>query len=198
MMRPLMQLSVLLLAVCSDGLSRGVNRVTTTKTIPQVQQASLQSTGSSRRKFLAAPVVLPLLGLSVFASQPAIAADSSKVSLQEAKDFVRGARKELDPLPALLSSESWDAVRTVLKIKLGKLWALGEAQNPIVQFAKSTEEPELFELAEELSTALQLADQFTCTVLLVVHSFPYSLFSLSLSLSLSFTCPTSHSTFTLW
>ena len=63
---------------------------------------------------------------------------------------------DLRPLPAALKAEKWDAVRTVLKIQCGKLWALGEAQNPIVQFAKSGDEPELFELAESLSTALQV------------------------------------------
>jgi len=88
-------------------------------------------------------------------------AASPAVSLKEAKDFAKESREALGPLPGLLASESWDSVRTVLKIKLGKLWALGEAQNPIVQFAKGGEEPELFEMAEELSTALQLADQFT-------------------------------------
>ena len=53
-------------------------------------------------------------------------------------------------------------MRTILKIKCGRFFALGEAANPVVQFAKAADEPELFELAEDLSTALQLCDQFTC------------------------------------
>ena len=59
-------------------------------------------------------------------------------------------------------AEKWDEVRTILKLKCGRLFAMGEAQNPVVQFAKGADEPELFELAEELGTALQLCDQFTC------------------------------------
>ena len=84
------------------------------------------------------------------------------VSLDEIKTVAREAREALAPLPGKLSEEKWDEVRTVLKIRLGKFWQLGETANPIVQFAKSADEPELFELAEDLSTALQLADQFTC------------------------------------
>jgi hypothetical protein len=87
-------------------------------------------------------------------------------TLDDAKKAVGEAQEALEPLNDLLMKENWDAVRTVLKVKLGKLWALGASVNPIVQFAKEAEEPELVELAEELSTALQLADQFTCEYLM--------------------------------
>jgi len=114
-----------------------------------------QPASVNRRSFFAAPLVPAAWGL---ARQPAFAKGPS---LAETKSFVKEARDSLDPLPDLLQKESWDTVRTVLKIKCGKLWNLGEAQNPIVQFAKGSGESELFEMAEELSTDLQLADQFT-------------------------------------
>ncbi len=88
---------------------------------------------------------------------------AATVTLTDAKKVVQDASAALVPVPGLLQAEKWDAVRTILKIDLGKLWALGESQNPIVQFARSGDEPELFELLEELSTALQSADQFTYT-----------------------------------
>ncbi len=49
----------------------------------------------------------------------------------------------------------------LIQIKCGPLWNLGDQKNPIVQFAKAEGELELLELSEELSSALQLADQFT-------------------------------------
>lgn len=72
------------------------------------------------------------------------------------------ARSKLEPLPGLLAKEDWDGVRTNLKNPpVGYLWNLGDSKNPILAFAKAEGETDLFELAEELSTALQLADQFT-------------------------------------
>lgn len=72
------------------------------------------------------------MGFLILEAKPAVAA----VSLSDAKKAVEDALIALDPLPSLLQNENWDSVRTVLKIQCGKLWALGEAQNPIVQFAK--------------------------------------------------------------
>ena len=89
-----------------------------------------QPASVNRRSFFAAPLVPAAWGL---ARQPAFAKGPS---LAETKSFVKEARDSLDPLPDLLQKESWDTVRTVLKIKCGKLWNLGEAQNPIVQFAR--------------------------------------------------------------
>jgi len=82
-------------------------------------------------------------------------------SLTEVTTFLKESREVVATIPKLLQAEKWDEVRTILKLKCGRLFAMGEAQNPVVQFAKSADEPELFELAEELGTALQLCDQFT-------------------------------------
>ena len=71
-------------------------------------------------------------------------------------------RTALEPLPALLDEEKWDAVRSVLKTPpVGNLWNLGESKNTLRKLADLRDDVELFELAEEVAGALQLADQYT-------------------------------------
>ena len=71
-------------------------------------------------------------------------------------------REALKPLPELLDQEKWDEVRAVLKKPpTATLWNLGEAKNPMRKLADLRDDVELFELADEISGALQLADQFT-------------------------------------
>ena len=56
----------------------------------------------------------------------------------------------------------WDAVRSVLKVPpVGNLWNLGDSKNTLRKLADLRDDVELFELADDVASALQLADQFT-------------------------------------
>ena len=81
------------------------------------------------------------LSASALLGQTTSAFAAPSITLDETKKVVGAARTALEPIPELLKSEKWDAVRTILKIEVGKFWALGEAQNPVVQFAKGTARP---------------------------------------------------------
>ena len=75
---------------------------------------------------------------------------------------LKTVRELLEPLPGLLAEEKWDAVRDVLKKPpTANLWNLGEEKNPMRKLADLRDDVEQFELADEISGALQLADQFT-------------------------------------
>ena len=102
---------------------------------------------------------------------------------------LKAVRTALEPLPALLDEEKWDAVRSVLKVPpVGNLWNLGDSKNQIRKLAELRDDVELFEvccllcpavrypwllisftymlnsrrqLADDVAGALQLADQFT-------------------------------------
>mmetsp|Transcript_11508 Transcript_11508/g.29474 ORF Transcript_11508/g.29474 Transcript_11508/m.29474 type:complete len:185 (-) Transcript_11508:281-835(-) len=75
---------------------------------------------------------------------------------------LKAVRVALEPLPALLDEEKWDAVRSVLKTPpVGNLWNLGESKNTIRKLAELRDDVELFELADDVAGSLQLADQFT-------------------------------------
>lgn len=104
---------------------------------------------------------LPAAGFSALAlpaTLPAHAATSEEAILAELKQV----RTALEPLPALLDEEKWDAVRSVLKTPpVGNLWNLGESKNTLRKLADLRDDVELFELAEEVAGALQLADQYT-------------------------------------
>uniref|UniRef100_A0A7S1RN15 Uncharacterized protein n=1 Tax=Alexandrium catenella TaxID=2925 RepID=A0A7S1RN15_ALECA len=82
-----------------------------------------------------------------------------------AADLVAEIRQDktlLEPLFEVLKQEQWDKVRTVLKNPpVGKLWNLGPSKNPLKKLGDIIGDPSVFELGEEIASALQLADQFT-------------------------------------
>ena len=105
---------------------------------------------SSRRRFFSVSLV------SVNA--PANAAATEADLLAE----LRAVREALVPLPEMLEAQEWDKVRTVLKTPpVGNLWNLGESKNTLRKLADLRDDVELFELADDVAGALQLADQFT-------------------------------------
>ena len=102
--------------------------------------------------------LVPLLATSSL-PQPAHAAAAKEAELLAELKAVRTA---LEPLPALLEEEKWDAVRSVLKVPpVGNLWNLGDSKNTIRKLADLRDDVELFELADDVAGALQLADQYT-------------------------------------
>ena len=133
-------LSVIVLLLCFVGLAdclKAASRVTT------------------RRNALACAAALPLAA----AAAPAFAAAPTEAELVTELKMVRTL---LEPLPALLDEEKWDSVRGVLKTPpTANLWNLGEAKNPMRKLADLRDDVELFELADEISGALQLADQYS-------------------------------------
>merc|ERR1719291_415017 len=132
-----------LLAVCSCGaLSLSLTPAART------QGARLALIG--RREALLVPLLLP---------QVVSAATSNEGPLL---DELAAVRTALEPLPALLDDEKWDSVRSVLKTPpVGYLWNLGESKNTLRKLADLRDDVEMFELADEVAGALQLADQYT-------------------------------------
>ena len=120
-----------------------------------VALTSFTPTGVSRRAVLAAAGPLTLAPvLPTWAAAPVSEADL----LKELADV----KEALLPLPALLDEEKWDAVRSVLKTPpVANLWNLGEKKNTLRILADKRDDIELFELADDVAGALQLADQFT-------------------------------------
>merc|ERR1719440_645400 len=113
----------------------------------------------SRRAVLLSPLLLPAAAL--FAAPSPAAAD---VPPQEAAIVgeLQQVIELLEPLPALLEAEEWDKVRSVLKTPpVGNLWNLGNSKNTLRKLADLRDDVELFELADDVASALQLADQFT-------------------------------------
>jgi len=107
--------------------------------------------GFSRRAVLVAPLLFAV-------PAPSHAAASEAALLDELK----AVRTALEPLPALLNEEKWDAVRSVLKTPpVANLWNLGESKNTLRKLAELRDDVELFELSDDVAGALQLADQFT-------------------------------------
>mmetsp|Transcript_64483 Transcript_64483/g.127369 ORF Transcript_64483/g.127369 Transcript_64483/m.127369 type:complete len:175 (-) Transcript_64483:306-830(-) len=110
----------------------------------------------TRRAVLCSPLALAPL---VFVPSVAVAAAPTEESLISE---LRSVKTALLPLPALLEEEKWDAVRSVLKVPpVGNLWNLGDSKNTLRKLADMRDDVELFELADDVSSALQLADQFT-------------------------------------
>ena len=67
----------------------------------------------------------------------------------------------LQPLSGFVDDGKWDAVRTVLATSpIVELWKTGNSKNWIRAAALSAGDPELIELSEDLSSALQLTDQY--------------------------------------
>ena len=117
---------------------------------------SFSAPGSlSRRSVLTAAAAAPLAAST---SALAGAAPQEDDLLKE----LAAVREALKPLPGLLDEEKWDAVRSVLKTPpVGNLWNLGESKNTLRKLADLRDDIELFELADDVAGALQLADQFT-------------------------------------
>lgn len=106
----------------------------------------------------AAALCLPAIGVCALQLPANAAPASEEALLSELKDV----RKALEPLPALLEQEKWDAVRSVLKTPpVGNLWNLGDSKNTLRKLADLRDDVELFELADDVAGALQLADQYT-------------------------------------
>ena len=108
----------------------------------------------SRRGLVAgAPIAA---AAALLAPRSARAAD--KAALKRNAQAVLAA---LDPLPALVDENKWDGIRSVLKAPpVNELWNLGNGRNYIRTYALDEGDPDLIELAEDLSTALQLSDQY--------------------------------------
>lgn len=124
---------------------------------PQQQQQQRQQL--QRRRFLGKAVFGSAAASLVVATNPSPSfAAQSKEDLAK---YLAEVKEAIADIPQQLEEEKWDAIRTTLKIKCGNLWNLGDAKNPVVQFAKEEGELDLLELAEELGTAFQLCDQFT-------------------------------------
>ena len=117
---------------------------------------SFSAPGSlSRRSVLTAAAAAPL---ATSTSALAAAAPQEDDLLKE----LAAVREALKPLPGLLDEEKWGAVRSVLKTPpVGNLWNLGESKNTLRKLADLRDDIELFELADDVAGALQLADQFT-------------------------------------
>ena len=95
------------------------------------------------------PVLVPAVS---FAPTPAFA--STKTDAEKVLEA-------LTPLTGYVDDGKWDAVRTVLaQSPIVELWKTGNSKNWIRAAALSAGDPELIELSEDLSSALQLTDQY--------------------------------------
>lgn len=103
----------------------------------------------NRRAVLLSPLLVP-------------AAASAAPDEQQLLSELQSVRVALKPLPALLEEEQWDKVRSVLKTPpVSNLWNLGDSKNTLRKLADLRDDVELFELADDVAGALQLADQYT-------------------------------------
>ena len=95
------------------------------------------------------PVLVPAVSL---VPTPALA--STKTDAEKVLEA-------LQPLSGFVDDGKWDAVRTVLaQSPIVELWKTGNSKNWIRAAALSAGDPELIELSEDLSSALQLTDQY--------------------------------------
>lgn len=92
-----------------------------------------------------------------FAPSLAQAADNKSVKADAARVL-----EALQPLEGLIDENKWDGVRTVLKTPpVAELWERSLAsKNYVRNAALAAGDPDLIELTEDLSSALQLADQY--------------------------------------
>jgi len=94
------------------------------------------------------------LSLAAIALAPAPAFASTKTDAEKVLEA-------LQPLSGFVDDGKWDAVRTVLaQSPVVELWKTGNSKNWIRAAALSAGDPELIELSEDLSSALQLTDQY--------------------------------------
>ena len=81
-------------------------------------------------------------------------------ALASTKTDAEKVLEALTPLTGYVDDGKWDAVRTVLaQSPIVELWKTGNSKNWIRAAALSAGDPELIELSEDLSSALQLTDQ---------------------------------------
>ena len=81
-------------------------------------------------------------------------------ALASTKTDAEKVLEALQPLSGYVDEGKWDAVRTVLaQSPVVELWKTGNSKNWIRAAALSAGDPELIELSEDLSSALQLTDQ---------------------------------------
>ena len=82
-------------------------------------------------------------------------------ALASTKTDAEKVLEALQPLSGFVDDGKWDAVRTVLATSpIVELWKTGNSKNWIRAAALSAGDPELIELSEDLSSALQLTDQY--------------------------------------
>ena len=94
------------------------------------------------------------LSLAAIALVPTPALASTKTDAEKVLEA-------LQPLSGFVDDGKWDAVRTVLaQSPVVELWKTGNSKNWIRAAALSAGDPELIELSEDLSSALQLTDQY--------------------------------------
>ena len=106
---------------------------------------SMSATQLSRRQTLS-------LAAIALAPMPALA--STKTDAEKVLEA-------LQPLSGFVDEGKWDAVRTVLaQSPVVELWKTGNSKNWIRAAALNAGDPELIELSEDLSSALQLTDQY--------------------------------------
>ena len=97
----------------------------------------------------AMPVLVPAVSLVPTPAFASTKTDAEKVL------------EALTPLTGYVDDGKWDAVRTVLATSpIVELWKTGNSKNWIRAAALSAGDPELIELSEDLSSALQLTDQY--------------------------------------
>jgi hypothetical protein len=105
---------------------------------------SMSATQLSRRQ---------TLSLAAIALAPTPASASTKTDAEKVLEA-------LTPLTGYVDDGKWDAVRTVLaQSPVVELWKTGNSKNWIRAAALDAGDPELIELSEDLSSALQLTDQ---------------------------------------
>ena len=124
-------------------------RITTLIAIAVMRETASMASHLSRRQTLqrgSLAAVVPLL-----VPTPALA--STKTDAEKVLEA-------LQPLSGFVDDGKWDAVRTVLaQSPIVELWKTGNSKNWIRAAALSAGDPELIELSEDLSSALQLTDQ---------------------------------------
>eukprot|EP00445_Apocalathium_hangoei_P029548 CAMPEP_0203926672 /NCGR_PEP_ID=MMETSP0359-20131031/66172_1 /ASSEMBLY_ACC=CAM_ASM_000338 /TAXON_ID=268821 /ORGANISM="Scrippsiella Hangoei, Strain SHTV-5" /LENGTH=212 /DNA_ID=CAMNT_0050855315 /DNA_START=12 /DNA_END=650 /DNA_ORIENTATION=- len=111
---------------------------------------------AGRRRFLAgaAAGALPLLA----GAGPAAAGGNREPLLDE----LRKDRQLIEPLQKMVLAEKWDGIRKVLaKQPVGALWRQGLGKSPVKALGEEVGDPDIFELGEDMATALQLTDQFS-------------------------------------
>jgi len=146
-------LKVIAVTVCVE-LVRGFS-LTCTKTKGARTTTSLNTSSTGRRSFLIQTSTVPIVSLAFPSLVGAISKDDFITDLKTSKT-------KLEAIPQLLDQNEWDKVRTILKTPpINFLWNLGDAKNPLVQYAKESGDFELLEMKDELSVTLQMCDQLT-------------------------------------
>jgi len=116
---------------------------------------------ASRSRRAVTSTAATALAASLLRPHPAAAAEETEASLL---GEIREIRKQLDlsPINALLEEEQWDKVRSIWKVPpVNYAWEQSQnKKNPLRKLADLRDDVELFEVADEVAAALQLADQY--------------------------------------